>query len=461
MRDKSDAYVRVTREGIEGQATWSRGFGDVFSRWTAAPGRLTLETCHTGFVPCFYYSDATQIIASTTIEAFRDRIPLRLDRDALSLFGRLGFYLGDDTPFAGISVVGPRTTLTWSDGTVTTEERPFPVHAFEGAYEDALRLYVEMFTASVARIAETASDNFIITLTGGRDSRHIAIELARLGLKPRFVLTTRLFPTRPDLDWPIARQLCDRYGWEHRVVSPPDDWYAMDRWCVASSSLMTHEHGWLQGVAEEIAREEVEFVYDGVGGDVLSAGLYQSCETPAKVLGKWNGGGVGILTLPDFGDILGSEAEAERRIAVHFRDAKTFHFWNRTRRSTALLPFRMTSAMGLAPYVSPEMVRFFLSLPLQFTADGQFHNRAIALAAPDLDVPYADESHRLPKLPLLPPRAYAARLLRSDGRYKKQYLKAILRGWPSIAGYLPRGLIYMDELERWSGQPIGRASRQN
>ena len=60
-----------------------------------------------GFVPLFRWDSNTGPIVRPSLAALVDAgAPTTFDYDALSVFLRLGFFLGDDTPFASIRAVG-------------------------------------------------------------------------------------------------------------------------------------------------------------------------------------------------------------------------------------------------------------------------------------------------------------------------------------------------------------------
>lgn len=441
-----DAFLRISPSGIEGERQWFRGNKDVYAKWSF-DGTLVVENSYTGMVPCFWYSDTDQIIVSTSIFEILRYVRPEFDEAALAVFYRIGFFVGNKTPFAGISMLGPAETLVWFNGHLEIKGGIRDEAEFQGTYNEALHIYVELFRASIESICSDLPPNFAVLLTGGRDSRHISLELNRLGLRPRQVVTSHLMPLAPDVDWKIASKLCKHFGWPHRITEIPDDWYSADVWQINASHLMSYEHGWLQVVYATLREERIDFFFDGVGGDVLSAGTYQDPDTPEKILKKWKWNGIGELAKRDFLDI-GSDEWAADLIGEHLGSGKSFHYWNRTRRSAALIPFRLADQSGgLAPFANESLVRFLLSLPLSMTADCQFHDNAIALAHPDVPVPYADYEEPLRPMPILHPRRYAFKLLRAERRYRKQYLRGLIRGYRSYAGYNPRVLLYMNKIE--------------
>lgn len=442
----ADARVRITAQTLAGESSWFRGRGEHFVKWDGKPGQVIAEASHNGFVPLFWHADDKRVILSTRIQDIIDEVNPDLDLRALELFSRLGFFIGNATAFQNVSILGPSQTLKWANGKVTLSGEPKAPDPFEGTRQDALHLYVAVFRRAVEKACSSLGDDTAISLTGGRDSRHIAIELNRIGFRPKFAITTHLWDIRPDLDWPVARTLCERFGWDHRVSSVPKDWRANDEWIVSASQYCAHEHGWTRGLINDLNEAGVTGCFDGVGGDVLSAGLYATANTPEKILHKWADNGLGVLSRDRYSSWMGKKDEVSQQIRDVLTSSRDFHFWHRTRRSTSLLPFRLSNQIGITPYIDKEVSDFLLSLPLSFTVDGQFHNEAIDIAAPGLaaEIPYSDETGGRSKIHPIPPRLYAAKLLLRNGVFPQQYVKGLLRGWPSIAGYSPRALTYMD-----------------
>jgi asparagine synthase (glutamine-hydrolysing) len=79
----------------------------IYAGWTSAGRDVTLEQDRYGFYPLFsWITDARRTIATDIPALLRAGAPRALDFDALSVFLRVGFFLGDDTPFRSIRAVG-------------------------------------------------------------------------------------------------------------------------------------------------------------------------------------------------------------------------------------------------------------------------------------------------------------------------------------------------------------------
>lgn len=472
--NQKDSFIRLSYAAgstkIEGSPFGFRGYrhgdGGVFVQWRMLGDQLIVENCHTGFVPCFWYADEKQILVSTSIEPIRQYLQPALDYDALGVFLRLGFFLGNKTPFSKVEVLGPSTVMTWRAGQLSKAIAEPQAERYVGTYQAAVHQYVKLFRRSMERICAEITEAPVILLSGGRDSRHIAIELKRLNIKPKFALTAHQSPFRPDVDYPVAAELCDSFGWEHKIVDQPNDLFSLDRWQVRASNLMSHEHGWTKVLVN--ALDGHAFAFDGVAGDVLSAGLYQeNCQnTPRHIVEKWQWNGLKAFTsfalCKELRQAVSSSEELIAEELLHHRGAtnplKSFYFWNRTRRSTALLPFRLVEGTTcFAPYVDRDLMSFLMSLPHIYTADKMFHDRAIEVADKKAaSIAYAPAIGGSKRMPWLVPRLYAIQFLLLAIRPKLRLwrtsapilscFKAWIVGWRALGGWNTRLLLYLDNL---------------
>jgi asparagine synthase (glutamine-hydrolysing) len=301
-----------------------------------------------------------------------DFLPPHFDRDALSVRLRAGHFIGERTAFVSHRV----------------ENRPLVFDRPLGLSRDAIiDGYIAHFRQAMAPLPPE-----VVLLSGGRDSRHIFLELVTTGRKPRLAISVDL-PGNNDAQ--IAARLCARAGVTHRVLQSAgrlSDWECEKNLLTAFSAV---EHAWLVPLRAQIAEL---VVYDGIGGDVLSAGLLQSRELVERYTGE-----------PDryATDFLGSDAvdrvlpgsfspeaahaalRAEMsRYSQAVNPLATFLFWNRTMRYIAVAP--MGAKQVLTPYLEPRLFEFLSRIPPEHTWDHQLHTDAIARAYPDwVDIPYS------------------------------------------------------------------------
>jgi hypothetical protein len=181
----------------------------------------------------------------------------------------------------------------------------------------------------------------------------------------------------------------------------------------AAKNRMTNysslQHGWMtEAVLSGIV--ETPVLFDGIGGDVLSAGLFltplrvkllEQCRTDELVediVGE---------TLPTLKDTsLFPRSRALEKVSEEFRKhlaapdpISSFYFWNRTRRdigSSAFALLRQRGQTVYAPYLDPDLSRYLAGLKPSTTVDHQLHTDVITKAFPDwADIPYAPSNEGL------------------------------------------------------------------
>ncbi|WP_284615891.1 hypothetical protein [Aquabacterium humicola] len=296
------------------------------------------------------------------------------DLEALSLRMRAGHFVGERTAFREHRIRNQPLIF----------DRPL------GLSRDAIiDGYIELFRAAMAALPPE-----VVLLSGGRDSRHIFLELVTSGRKPRLAISVDL-PANNDAE--IAARLCERAGVQHVVLRPHGrlaDWERRKNELTAFSAI---EHAWMVPLREHIAQMTV---YDGIAGDVLSAGLLQSRELVERFVNEPDRYAAGFLSanavdrvLPGLFDPAAAHALLRAEMDRH-RDAvnplASFLFWNRTMRYIAVAP--VGARRVLTPYMDPALFEFLSRIPPEFTWDHQLHHDAIARAYPQwADIPYAEK----------------------------------------------------------------------
>jgi len=146
-----------------------------------------------GFVPCFEWDGPDGLIVRPTVDALLAKgAPAAFDYDALSVFLRLGFFVGDDTPFASIRAVAPRRA-------------PYTGRASNLSRGQAIDAFIQTFRGAIRR--RLPSHEFHLPLSGGRDSRHILCALVDAGEEPQTCVTIEHFPPRGNDDVAWIEQL--------------------------------------------------------------------------------------------------------------------------------------------------------------------------------------------------------------------------------------------------------------
>jgi hypothetical protein len=331
-----------------------------------------------GFVPTYTLAGRTLTIADLPA-ALDQADSLTIDHAAINIFLRTEFYLGGTTPFRELRRVVPPPTI---------------VPPAEISRTDAIDRFIALFREAVRR--RVTADN-MVALSGGRDSRHILLELHRQGAPVRAVSVD----LEMNEDGRVARALAARAGVPHKLV-PPSRSIDDARHTVWATGLMSLEHAW----AAELSRARGAAAWwDGIAGDVMAAGLFLT----ESNLALFQRGRLEELAdqivkpgrVPYFRDQHYFHREAAVA-AVHDEllrhvDAAnpigSFYFWNRTRTNVGTSPFGLLSAPGRvmrAPFLDRDLWPFLASVPVRHVLDHQFHTETIHRAFPAFaDIPLA------------------------------------------------------------------------
>jgi asparagine synthetase B (glutamine-hydrolysing) len=373
----------------------------VFAEWSWDGAALVARNGRFGFQPLYYFARDGEIGLSPSLpRLLLEGAPADLDEAGLAVFLRLGFFIGEDTPFRAIRALPPAATLEWRGGELRVSggfarTRPQPVGRSE-----AIDTYVSLFRAAMQRRLPSA-DDVALPLSGGRDSRHILLELCASGHRPSFCLTVRHFPPRTDQDADIAARLTRALGLRHVVLDQPESRLRTELKKNMRTGFGADEGTAFMAMGDYLAGRALA-VFDGIGGDVLSAGLFLNAaelalfesarfaELAGYLCSRWGQARADDLLADGQRRRFGHElavsrlsAELERHAAAP-NPVGSFFFWNRTRREIALFPafFYGPGVEKRYPYLDHELYDFLASLPASLLLDRQFHTRAILRAYP-------------------------------------------------------------------------------
>ncbi|MFE7278032.1 asparagine synthetase B family protein [Streptomyces sp. NPDC057623] len=375
----------------------------IFAAWEWDGERLLARTDRYGMHPLYYRSDAGSLTLSPDpLALLRPGERADLDHDALAVFIRLGFFLAEDTPFTAIRALPPAATLTWTRDGVRLDAPALPVSGpADLTRDEAVDGFVELFRAAVTRRLPTQP--YVLPLSGGRDSRHILLELCRQGAPPRECVSGAKFPPDPGADIRVAADLAGRLGLPHRTVDRPRSQFHAERAAGPAQGMGTLDGAWTLPLLAFLRRHGGLW-YDGLGGgelaqnpsiELIRKNPYDSADLPALadrllVAGR-TGAHVEHLLGPRTHALWSRErarARLVRELARH-ADAPlplgSFFFWNRTRRSIALAPFALGGEHTVVhtPYLDHALVDHLASVPRRFLIDGTFHDQALHKAFPE------------------------------------------------------------------------------
>jgi hypothetical protein len=383
-----------------GDAEWSapeqpNGVGAAGWHWDGE--RLRAHTGRYGFRPLFVRRLADGVALSPSLVRLMSiGGSLPIDDRAMAVFLRIGFFVGEDTPFRDVRVLPPGGRLEWRDGVLSIEATYPRVGTSTMPRAAAIDAFIDVFGDAVRRSGPGGRRN-VVPLSGGRDSRHILLELCATGHPPERCLTLRNYPPRGTRDVVVATEIARAVGVTHEVVEETPSRASAE----LRKNLLTHfcadEHAWFMALADRLSGHDLA-VWDGIGGDVLSNGH----RLEASQLALARAGNVEQLaqTMLDDGAVRmappAMAARWTRELAAarlteelrHHLDAPnpigSFVFWNRTRREIALVPFGIWNAAGcvITPYLDPAVYDLLASLPAEMFIDKRFHPDAIRRAFP-------------------------------------------------------------------------------
>jgi asparagine synthase (glutamine-hydrolysing) len=411
------AHVKITvaHDGLRSDGVPTHRLGHrvgsndgIFAEWEWNGTRLAVCTDRYGFYPLYYYVTDNAIAVSSSIAQLLDLgAPRDIDDTSIAVFLALGFFLGEATAFRFIHTLPPGGRLEWSPAALRVSGSGVAIPQEQQlTRSSAIEGYIELFRQAIRRRPAEGRD--CVTLSGGHDSRHILLELCQADRPPALAVTSQLYPPAAPDDVELARHIAAATHVPHIVVpAPPQRWAAetQKNWV---TSWCADEHAWLLNAAAVAAREATT-LYDGIGGDVLSAGLFldnirltlirHSAEAFAEHVASRNGAR-DFLT-PDVRQRFSLENACRQIAAEAARHAQapnpvgSFYFWNRTRREIALSPYALFADVPTvySPYVDHPLFDHLASLPAELFLDHTFHDDTIRRAYPRYaDIPFQNKN---------------------------------------------------------------------
>lgn len=370
----------------------------VYASWHWDGRRLRVRNDRYGFYPLYYFRRDGEICLSPSIVRLVEKgAPTDLDYRALSIFLRFGSFIREDTPFEHIRALPPDCLLEWHRDGFTVSGGPVRTKAANITLDDAVVTYRALFRDAIARRLPP-SERFAVPLSGGKDSRHILLELCEQGHRPLFCVTSRYFPPFVTPDVEFASTVAATLGVEHIVIDPGISEFKGELWKHTVGNLGSLEPGWMYGMARLVG-ERTDAIYDGIGGDMLSSdGMLTRENYNLSRAGRFiemadytlDRIGLDKLVVPNVASRMRRE-EAIHYLAQEIEEhadapdpVNSFFFWNRTRRMIALAPY---SVLGHIPYVfSPfldhRLFDFLNSLSSTFKIENDFHGEAIKRSYP-------------------------------------------------------------------------------
>lgn len=378
----------------------------IWAKWKWGNDSFELRNDRFGFYPLYYYATGRGFgVSDSILDLIKNGAPLSLDDAAISVFLRLGFYIGDDTPFKAIRAVPPAARMRWNakEGLRidTADQNPSGSGNVVPSRAAAVQRFGKLFQSVMERLLPSKNARIVLPLSGGRDSRYILFALLRSRRAPDCCVTVRHIPPRPDEDAIIASELTRFFNIRHVILPQAGRLLRNELRKNELTSFCADEHAWFLPLREFLRDGSFTIAYDGIAYDVLTSCFFQN-DNRLDLYGKGK-----LDELAE--DLLGPEGHLphllkptfyrrwNRKLAVsHLKQElqkhgtrpnpiSQFAFWNRTRREIALSPWSILNASCpvVAPYLSREIYDFLAALPASYFRDKKFRTDAIAAHYPE------------------------------------------------------------------------------
>ena len=405
------AFFDISSEQSVGQSEHSVEFDcssgkpTLIAGWRYDGECLNVKSDRLGMIPVFFWHVADRLVVADTLAELVERLDEpRFDDEAVATFLALGYLLDDQTLISGVKMLLPGETLIWRSGNVARHWVGYPIcRAFSGSRKEAKEEFARLFERAVA--SRLAGGVGRLPLSGGRDSRHIALELAKQGCAPP---ATVVLQSAKGAESPIAVQVSKHIGVQCLIVPGKLGRVDAEKMKNRSNHYSTDENDWYLDLLPALEGP----VFDGLAGDVLCNGLYFDSDVAKKLndgklseaAQRWLDGSSYMPYLRrEYQERWGGELARralERAFEPHVNapnPVKSFLFWNRTRREIALLPIAMAGRVVpvYLPYCDDDLLAFFLSLPWQGYGEQGFHDEVIRECYPEaLGIPYSSDQNK-------------------------------------------------------------------
>ncbi len=385
----------------------------LWGEWSWDGETLQAQVDPLGYFSLFVYARGGQVAVSPSmLQLLAQGADAAVDPVAMAVFHRVGFFVDGDTPFAHIHALPPGGRLTWRAGHLIITDNTPPPKTLDISRDQAVEGFIDLPRAAIRRFLAAWEGPIALPLSGGRDSRHILLEMAHQGRKPDTCLTFHHGGRALNAEVQAARAVAAHVGVRHTILGHPRMRLRDSLRGILMTQLCGDEHAQMMPMHDFLSGSDFAAL-DGIGGDILTnpddwaAGFMERARRGdftgiARGMAEGHGavnsrpghrGGAGAVLSPDLdAAAIDRIAQAIARYADWPDPYQAFWFWHRTRREIAFTASGVMggAAMVFCPYLDPDFVELGLSLPWSVTCDQKLHDDAIFRAFPDAAaIPFA------------------------------------------------------------------------
>lgn len=385
----------------------------IFVEWDWNGDRLRFRNCRFGHLPLYYYATANAIVVSVALlPLIEEGAPAELDDTSVAFFLRRGYCAGNDTLFKAIHLLPPNSVGEWRPGSgLRVTGGPVRSIRQNRTPESAKAAFIQLFREAVQRRVPRGAA--AVPLSGGRDSRHVLLEMCTAGYSSVSAYTMRHFPPRVDEDARVAALVAEAVGVPHHILEHAPSVVDIERRKNQRMSFATDWGAWFLTVLDEVAGK-VNHIYGGYGGDTLSRGtVLDNTRMELWLAGKIEELATFMMTRRPVSELAlkrTMDGAAYERFNVDLARTRlveelhqhvdqpnpdlAYTFTNALRKRTGpqWLPMSSDVSHIYLPFLDHALYDLLTSIPLETMLDIGFHTDAIYAASPQhKNVPFEDK----------------------------------------------------------------------
>lgn len=417
----SSDHPSIWAELVAGKLQWSGlekyvrtvGYAGGEAGWDVEQDGVSFFTDRYGICPIYYSHSKDFFGCSTSLQTLARNLPqLTLNAHALSSFFQIGFFCNEETPFNEIRVLFSGVRASWKNGDLHLGETPLVPNRLEVTYEQAMDGYIDLFRQSIQKQLADYGRPDAMLLSGGRDSRHILLELHAQNVAPEVAATVQR-PLKDSSDPDVAKELTSRIGIRHEILQQDPLAYDSLFQTMLITNFETDEQDWYRSAFRWLGKH-TQTSMDGLAGDRVSGQFHYEGFKPSLIMNddldesvdalvkRWGAPQErAVIACSNLGiefdrDAVYAIVHEALKKCIYFQNAyMQFYLNTRTRREIARGPIDMGQNKFSFPYLDPDLVDFLSSVPPEITRQFEFHADVIKRAYPEFaDIPYANALFR-------------------------------------------------------------------